>query len=151
MYVYFITYPLILITSPVAILNSPINLFCPLDTVLVLTPHDVHSIFPTTPPSLIVLYPLWWYFYKTLTWCCLYCVLTYTYSLLSEKDIVIIKMFQLSFRVFVSAFCLDISSFFSVRVSSFFSYFLSNQPWVRDIHDLHGRDARKVVAFRIPL
>jgi hypothetical protein len=34
---------------------------------------------------------------------------------------VIDEMFQLSFRVFVCAFRLEISSFFLVRVSSFFS------------------------------
>ena len=44
-YVYSITCPLILITSPVAILNLPINSFCSLDTVLVLTSDDFHSIF----------------------------------------------------------------------------------------------------------
>ena len=48
MFVYFITYPLILITSPTAILNLSINLFCPVDTALVLTSDDFHSIFPLT-------------------------------------------------------------------------------------------------------
>jgi hypothetical protein len=37
MYMYSITYPLTLITSPAAILNLPINSFCLLDTALVLT------------------------------------------------------------------------------------------------------------------
>ena len=50
MYVYFITYPLILITSPAAILNS-INLFYLLETALVLTLDNFHSIFPPFLPS----------------------------------------------------------------------------------------------------
>jgi hypothetical protein len=43
MYVYFITYSPILIKSLLAILNSPINSFCPLETILVLTPDAFHS------------------------------------------------------------------------------------------------------------
>ena len=41
----------------------------------------------------------------------------------SRKRPVIVERFHLSFYVFVCAFLLDISSFFSVRDSSFFSYF----------------------------
>ena len=40
----------ILITSPTVILNSPINLFCPLDIAQVLISDDFHSIFPPFPP-----------------------------------------------------------------------------------------------------
>ena len=36
----------------------------------------------------------------------------------------IVEMYQLSFCVFMCAFYLEITSFFSVRVSSFISYFL---------------------------
>ena len=52
MYVYSIPCLLILIISPAAILNLPINSFCPLDTVLALTSDDFHLIFsPFLPPS----------------------------------------------------------------------------------------------------
>ena len=51
-YVYFITYRLILITSPSAILNSAINSFYPLDTALLLTSDNFTSIF-LSPPSLL--------------------------------------------------------------------------------------------------
>jgi len=48
MYMYFIMYPLKLITSPPAILNSAINSFCPLDIVLVF--HSLHStLLPVVP------------------------------------------------------------------------------------------------------
>ena len=83
-----ITCPLILITSPTAILNLPFNSFCYLDTDLALTSDDLHSIslhplhFPFP-----VSHPLWWHFYKTLTWRCLYHAFTYIYSPLIEKDI----------------------------------------------------------------
>ena len=50
MYVYSIIYVVILITSPTAILNYPINSLCPLDTALVLTSDDFHSIFSPFPP-----------------------------------------------------------------------------------------------------
>ena len=48
-YMYSITCPLILITLPAAILNLPINFFCPQDTALVLTSDNLHLIFPLTP------------------------------------------------------------------------------------------------------
>ena len=78
MYVYSITYHLILITSPAAILNLPINSFCPLDTTMVLTLYDYHSIFPPAPPllPLPVSQPPWWHFSETLMWCHLYHVFT---------------------------------------------------------------------------
>ena len=40
---------LMLISSSYAILNSPVNSFCPLDTALVLTSDNFHSIFPPSP------------------------------------------------------------------------------------------------------
>ena len=46
MYMYTITYPLILIASPATILYSPLNLFCLLDTALVLTSEDFRSTSP---------------------------------------------------------------------------------------------------------
>ena len=49
----------------------------------------------------------------------LYCVFTYIYSLLIEKNTVIVK---LSFHVFICTFHPEISSFFSVRVFSFYFY-----------------------------
>ena len=49
MFMYCITYPLILITSTFAIFNSPI---CPQVTALILTSDDFHSIFPPSPPFL---------------------------------------------------------------------------------------------------
>ena len=51
------------------------------------------------------------------------CLHTFTFFW-SRKTSVIVKTFQLGFRVFVCAFHPEISSFFSVRVSSFFSCFL---------------------------
>ena len=51
-YMYLLTYIPVLITSPTAILNSPINLFCPLDTALVLISGNFFSIFPPSPPLL---------------------------------------------------------------------------------------------------
>ena len=51
MYLYFITYPLILTTSLAVILNSPISSFCPLATTLVLTSDNFHSILPPLLPS----------------------------------------------------------------------------------------------------
>ena len=89
MYVYSITYLLILITSPAAILNSPINSFCPLDTALVLTSNDFHSIFPPSLPlfPFPVSHPFWWHSSESITRHGLYHVFTYIYSLLIEKDI----------------------------------------------------------------
>jgi len=53
MYMYSLTYALILITSPAAILNLLINLFCTLDIALVLTSDDFHSIFSPSPPPFL--------------------------------------------------------------------------------------------------
>ena len=69
-------------------------------------------------------HPPWWHLSKTVTWCHLYCVFTYIYSLYSlRKSSVIAETYQCSFHVFMCTFHLEISSFFSVRVSSFFFYF----------------------------
>ena len=46
------------------------------------------------------------------TWYCLYRVFIKINSLLIEKDICDLEMFQVSFRVFMCAFNLEISSFF---------------------------------------
>jgi hypothetical protein len=51
-YVHFINYPTILITSPAVILNSPNNSFCPLSTVQVLTSDNFLPIIPPAPPLL---------------------------------------------------------------------------------------------------
>ena len=84
MYMYSITNPLALIRSPAAIWNLPINLFCSLETALVLTSDDFHSNFPPSPHS----YPLsGGTSPKKLTWCHLYRMFTYIYSLLIKKDI----------------------------------------------------------------
>ena len=55
MYVYSITSPLILMTSPAAILNLPINSFCPLDTALILSSDNFLL---NIPPSLPLSQPL---------------------------------------------------------------------------------------------
>ena len=68
----------ILITSPTAILNPHINLFCPLDTDLVLISDDFHSIPSITPSSGNFL---------NVTWHCLYGVFKCIYSFLIEKEI----------------------------------------------------------------
>ena len=115
---YSITHLLILIRSPATILNSPINLFCPLDTALVLTLDDFPSIFPSSlPPSCLA--PLWWHLSKTLTQCSLYSMFSYIYS---GKTSVIVKMLHLSFCVFVCAFHLEISFF--GKFSLFFLFFV---------------------------
>ena len=123
MYMYFIIYPLILITSPTAILNLPINLLCPLDTALVLTSDDFHSIFPPLLPLSCLSHTLWWHFSKAVTWQHLYHVFTYIYFLLIKKDICDWRNVSVNFP----CVCVCLSSgdlfIFSVRVSSFFSYF----------------------------
>ena len=58
MYVYSITYSLILITSTTAILTLHINSFCCLDTALVLASDDFHSIFPPLLPPPCLVSPL---------------------------------------------------------------------------------------------
>ena len=58
---------------------------------------------------------------RKLIWHHIYCVFTYIYSLLIEKDIMFVKTFQLSLRVFMCAFHPEISSLFGK--SFLFSYF----------------------------
>ena len=112
--------PLISIILPATMLNSPINSFCPLDTALVITSDDFHSISPSTLP-LPVLHLLWWHFFKTLTWHSLDYVFTYIYSLLTEKDTC--DRWNISFKLPCVCVCLLSGDLFifSVRVSSFFS------------------------------
>jgi hypothetical protein len=118
MYKYSITYPLILIRLPAAILNLIINLLCPLDTALMISIlfslHLLHS------SSLPVSHPAWWYFSKTVTWCHLYLVFTYIYSLLIEKDICNHQSISVKLPcvLFIRRFL-----HFLVRASSFFSIF----------------------------
>ena len=111
MYMYSITYRVILITSPAAILHLPINLFCPLDTALVLTSDNFHSISPPLLPSSCL----------ALIQVALICnssdavfiMCSHTITLFrSRKTSVIVETFQLSFHVFMFAFHPEISLFF---------------------------------------
>ena len=52
MYICTITYPIILIASHTTIFNSPIISFCSLDTTLILTSANFHSILPPSLPLL---------------------------------------------------------------------------------------------------
>ena len=122
LYVYSITCLLILITSPPTILNLPINLFCPLDTSLVLTSDNFYFIFPRSPPlfhpsclvtSLVALS-------KTLTWRHLYCVFTYIYSVLIKKEICDCRNISIKF---LRVFPLEISSIFGKSFLLSFSVF----------------------------
>ena len=123
MYVYSITCPLILSTSPAAILNLPINSFYPLDTVLVLTSDNLHLNFPPSPPP----FPpschttLWWHCLKTLMWSAHYRV--YIYSLLIKKGICNRRnISSLHVSVFVCTFIRRYLHFW--LVFPFFSYLL---------------------------
>ena len=85
------------------------------DTSLVLTSDNFHLIFP---PPFLSRNP-WWYFLKTLTWCRLYRVFTYIYSLLIKKDNCDHQNISVKFP------CVTIvqrSLHFSVRILTFFSY-----------------------------
>ena len=116
MYIYFITCAPILILSPTAILDLPINLLCPLDTALVLPSDSFHSISPPSLPLLLSSHSFpWWLLLETVMWLHLYSVFTYIYSLLIEKDHMRVKMYQLNFHVliwFTFAPNPDIFSFF---------------------------------------
>ena len=65
-----------------------LKLFCPIDTALVLASDNFHSIFSPSPPLLpsSCFFPSW-LLLETITWCHLYCVFTYNYSLLIEGDL----------------------------------------------------------------
>ena len=96
MYIYFITYPLLLITSPTIII-----LFCPLETVLVLTSDNFHSVFPPSP-SLIPFPPG---SYWTLSRGTIYTVHSHTFILSwLRKTSVSVKTYQISFWVCICAF-----------------------------------------------
>ena len=128
-HMYFTTYtPPTLITSPTVILNSSNNLFCSLDTALVLTSDDFHSIFiqfslhPLHSSLLIVLHSPCEY--SKLSHDAIFTMCSHTFILFwSRKTSVTVKTYQLSYHMFICAFHLEISSFFSsVSVSSFFTY-----------------------------
>ena len=97
MYMYYITCPLILIVSPTAILNLPINSFCSLDTALVLTSDNFLSIFPLSPPFSFLFLPL-----VTFMQNC-HVVLSLL-SLLINKDLCV-QLYQLSFCVIFYFIC----------------------------------------------
>ena len=108
-YVFSITCPLILLISPAAILNLPINLFWPLDTTLAF-PFN----FPSIPssflqPRLVALF--------INSHGAIFIVCSHTFTLFwLRKTYVIVEIYQISFRVFVCAFPLKISPFFFHRV-----------------------------------
>ena len=110
MYMYFITYLPILTTSPAAIFNWPINSFCPVNTVLVLTSDNFHSFFSPSPPFLpLFLFLPWWLLLETITWCHL-SMYSHTFILFwLKKTSLIVKTYQLSFHMFICAFNLVIS------------------------------------------
>ena len=83
MYMYFITYLLILITSPATTLNSPINSFCSLDTALALTSDIFFSIFPLPSSSFLPV--------PSVTWCYVYIHLFSSDKYLSGSQNVSIK------------------------------------------------------------
>ena len=125
MYVRFITYLPILITSSTAILNSPINSFC-LDTALVLTSDNFHSICPPSPPILSSSYTAPpGGCYPKLSHGAIFTVYSHTFTLFWLRRIsVIVKMYQLIFCVYV---CLSSNDLFifAVRVSYFFVIHIS--------------------------
>ena len=122
MYVSSITSPLILITAPAVILNSAINSFCPLDTALVLTSDNFHSILPPLllsscpAPTLVAL----------IRNChmvpSLLCDHMYTLPWL-RKTSVTVEMYQSNFHMFMCAFHPEISSYFD---KSFHFIFIFN-------------------------
>ena len=122
MYVYYITQSLILIPSPATILNSHINSFCPLDTTLVLTSANFHSIFPPYHPLLPVHCPPWWLLFETVTWRHLYCIFTHIYSLLIEKDICYCR--NVSVKLPCVYLCLSSGDVFTFSGKSFLILFL---------------------------
>ena len=81
------------------------------------------KIFQTPQNPLPVPHPPWCLLSKTVTWRHPYCVFTYIYFYWLRRTSVIAETHQLSFHVFMFAFHRKISSFFSVKVFSFFSYF----------------------------
>ena len=112
MYVYSITYLLIPITPPAHILNLPINSFCPLDTDLVFTSDNFHSILPSSPPHLSSsCFFIWLLLLETATWRHLYCLFKFILIWLRNTS-VSVETYQLIFRVFICAFHPWISSFF---------------------------------------
>ena len=62
-------------------------------------------------------------------WCHLYCVFTYIYSLLIENDICDCQKYQLRFKVFIFAFCVEISSFFDKSFLFLFLLFELSILW----------------------
>ena len=124
MYMYSITYPLILITSPATILNLPINLFCPLDSALVLTSDNFHSIFSLHPLHSFLSCNSPSGTFPKLSHGAIFTMCSHTFTLFwSRKTPVIVKIFQLSFHVFVCAFRPEIPSFFSKSFLFLFLFF----------------------------
>jgi hypothetical protein len=124
-YVYSITYPLIGITSPTTILNSPINSFYPLDTALVLISDNFHSIFLPYPPLLLSSCFFPGVSYLKLSDGTLFTVCSHTFILFRlRKTSAHVESYQLSFRLIICAFHPEISSLFFVRVFYFYSYFV---------------------------
>ena len=122
MYVYSITYSLILITSSAVILNSPINLFCPLDIALVLTSDNFLFNFH---PSLPLLQPPVGTFRK-LSSDVIFVVYSCTFALFwLRKTSVTVKIFWISFCVFVCAFPSEVSSIFGKNFPFPFPYFVN--------------------------
>jgi hypothetical protein len=117
---YFITYPTIPITWPTAILNLPINLFYPPDTVLVLNLFSIHPL--NSSYSL-----LWWLLLKTVTWHHLYCVFTFTLFWLTKTSMSVKKTELIFFVVFICSFFMSFiwrPLHFLVKVIHFYSLFL---------------------------
>ena len=116
-----ITCPLILTTSPAAILNSHINFFCPLDTALVLTRW-----FPFNFPSIPSPFVYCTHCSESIMWCHIYHVFTLIYSILIKKDIY--DRWNISIKLPCVCMCLLSGDLFifSLIVSSFFSYFLGS-------------------------
>ena len=83
---YSISSPLIVNTSPVAILNFSYQFVLSSRHRPGINIRDFHSIFPPSLPPSYLASP-WWHFSKTLMWHSLYHVFIYIYSLPIEKDI----------------------------------------------------------------
>ena len=92
---------LILITSPTAILNSPINSFCPLDTVPVLTSAFN---FPSLSSSTLLPVPTPGGSCSKLSRDAIFTVFTYIYSHLIDKDLYESRNLSIKFRVLLCLF-----------------------------------------------
>ena len=95
--------------------------------------------FPSISSTLPISQPVWWYFSKTLIWRPLYYVSTYlTFTLFcSRKTSVIVKIFLISFYVFVCAFLLEIS-IFGKSFPFPFPYFVLSILWYFPFHVVYS-------------